>query len=87
MIQAHKGYIETEAHLIADNSLSIKIPTDRVITILWEEFGETSTLARKQNEAIKQFRTDINQITDEPIDDEFRNMINNRITIENGVDL
>ena len=73
MIQAHKGYLKTEAHLIADNSLSITIPTDRIITILWEEVGETSTLARRQNEAIRQFRTDIRQIADEPIDDEFRN--------------
>ena len=87
MIQAYKGYLKTEAHLIDDNNQLVTIPTNKIVTILWEEAGEVSTLAQRQNEAIKLFQVGIREIEDEPIDDEFRSIIDNGIIIESNGDL
>lgn len=81
MLQAHQGYLKTEVQLIADNRLPITIPKNRKITILWEETDENKTLAQKQNQALKQFRAGIKEITDEPIDDGFLAIVNSGITI------
>ena len=87
MIRAHKGYLKTEARLIADNNLAVTIPADRIITILWEETSEMNTLAQSQNEALKKFRAGVKEIKDEPIDDEFLKIVNSGITIDSGADL
>ena len=52
MIQAHQGFLKTEVQLIADNSLLIKIPTNRKITILWEEISENKIPAQTDEEEI-----------------------------------
>jgi len=88
MIQAHKGYFTGEVQFISDSSLLVKIPANKQVTVLWDdEPTETKTLAQMQNEALKQFRAGIKEITDEPIDNEFRAIINSGIIIDSGVEL
>ena len=87
MLQAHQGYLAKEVQLMAENSLSVTIPMNKKIMIIWEETEESKTLAEKQNEALKQFRAGIKEITDEPIDDEFRAIISSGITIDSEVNL
>jgi hypothetical protein len=37
MIKAHKGYLQADGRFISLDSLLVKIPTDKPITILWDE--------------------------------------------------
>ena len=52
MIQAYQGFLKTEVQLIAENSLIIKIPTNRKITVLWNEISENKTYAQTDEEEI-----------------------------------
>ena len=45
------------------------------------------TKSQLQKEALREFRSGIKEITDEPIDDEFRAIVNRGIAIDSGVEL
>ena len=52
-----------------------------------EATRQVKTKAQLQNEALKAFRAGIREITDEPIDEEFEAIVNNRVNITKGLDL
>jgi hypothetical protein len=102
MVQAYRGYFERERFIPLEANMPMAIPehvevfitiTGRALSgnteqgVLLNTAGETKTLAQKQLEAFKQFRAGIKEITDEPIDDEFRAIVNSGITIDSGVEL
>ena len=50
MLQAYQGYFQGDVQLVSDKNLLIKIPVNKLITILWEE--ETSEV-ENNDERIK----------------------------------
>ena len=54
MLQAYQGFLKTEVQLIADNSLLVKIPANKKITIFWEEISENKTSAQTNKDEIAQ---------------------------------
>ena len=81
-IQAYQGYFQADGRFVPDNIL-VKIPANRraIVNILDDEPTETKTLAQLQNEALKDFFSGIAEIDDEPIDDEFRAIVNSGISL------
>ena len=90
MIQAHKGYFKGDVQFFSVDSLLVKIPTEKQITILWDdEPVETKTKSQLQLEALERF-VEANKALDEqgiePLDDEFFEIVNSGISIR-GVEL
>ena len=52
MLQAHQGFLTTEVQLISDNSLLVKIPANRKITIFWEDVSENKTPIQSDKDEI-----------------------------------
>ena len=50
MIQAHKGYLQTDGKFISLDSLFVKIPTDKPITVFWEEEKNEIKLSEAEKE-------------------------------------
>ena len=71
MVHAHKGYLQTDGRLISTDNLSVEIPMDKLITVLWDVAPiETKTKSQKQRAVFEKFFIDIDDIDDEPITDE-----------------
>ena len=86
-MQTYEGYFENgQFHTVG---YIIRIPEHRraIVNILDDEVIETEALAKKQNEALKQFSAAMKEIDDEPLDDEFFAIINSGVDIDSGVDL
>jgi len=94
MYQSYAGQVLDGKPVILEK---IKLPENArlVITIIDDlpsvsevrEESEVKTLAQKQNEALKQFSAAMKEIDDEPLDEEFWEIINRGVIIDSGVDL
>ena len=80
MIQAYQGYFGEDGRFVADN-VSVKIPIKRrvIVNVLDDEVVETKSKAQLQNDALKMFSVAMKEITDEPLDEEFDEIVNKSI--------
>ena len=60
MLQAHQGYFTDNVQLVSDTNLVVKIPTNKRITILWED--ETAEIKLNETQKEKK-RKAINALT------------------------
>jgi len=82
MVLTYVGYFHADGHFIADNS-PVTIPAMRraIINILDDEVIETTTKAQRQSAALNMFLVTLNAIDDEPIDEEFDNIMSRGVSV------
>jgi hypothetical protein len=90
VVEAHKGYFQEEVPFVSVDSLLVKVPKNRQITILWDAettAPETNTKSQKQLEAFERFVARNRAITDEPFTEEFDAIIASGVNIGREIDL
>jgi len=85
-IQAHQGYIETDGRLVFSDT-RIRPPKNIKVTVLWEELPTFKTKSQRQGEALEKMLASLDEITDEPLDNEFFEIVNRGTSIGRKVDL
>ena len=97
MIKTYQGYFKEGGLFVADGSL-IQIPARRraIVNILEDEVvgdvlsevaADISSNSRKQKEALDRFYIGLGKIDDEPLDDEFDAVMNQRFNIVRELDV
>jgi hypothetical protein len=74
MWQAHKGYFQEDGRFVADDRRLIKIPINRLITIIWDEASDRNNQREAQRTAFEKFfaaNQALNEQGLEPLDEEF----------------
>ena len=76
VVQAYQGYFQEGGRFIPDEKM-IKIPTNRrvIVNILNDAVSEVKTTPQRQGEALKKLLTTLSAISDEPLDEEFDEML------------
>ena len=90
MLQAHQGYFNSYMQFINDNRLMVQIPTNRRVTIFWEEALEADNQREAQRAAFEEFFAINRSLNDqgiEPLDQEFDAILAEGINIGRELDL
>ena len=58
-----------------------------LLTTIADAWQQGKTKSQLQKEALREFRSAIKNIADEPIDDDFRAIVNRGIAIDSGLEL
>lgn len=85
-IQAHQGYIEADGRLVFSD-VRIRTPKNIKVTVLWEESPIIKTKPQRQKEALEKMLASLDEITDEPLDNEFFEIVNSGTGVSREVEL
>jgi hypothetical protein len=86
-MQAYEGYFENGKFYTAGRALRIPERRRAIINILDDEIIEIKTKSQRQSEAFEKFIAANKDITDEPFDEEWDEIMSQGINIGSGVDL
>ena len=90
MIKTYQGYFKEGGLFVADSPL-IQIPARRraIVNVLEDEVvvGDVNVNSRKQKEALDRLYIGLGKIDDEPLDDEFDAVMNQRFNIVRELDV
>jgi hypothetical protein len=86
-MQAYEGYFENGKFYTAGRALRIPERRRAIVNILDDEIVEVKTKSQRQGEAFERFIAANKDITDEPLDEEWDEIISQGINIDSGMDL
>ncbi len=87
MIQTYQGYFQADGRFIPDSRLAqIPIMRRAIVNVFDEEISEKPD-SQKQREALIKFSAGLSKISDEPLDETFDAVINERFNIGREMDL
>jgi len=80
------GYFNDSCLFVPDNS-TVEIPKNKRGFFVFSDDTETKTTSQLQKEAMDKLLADLDAVTDEPLDEEFFEIVNSGVGIDSGVKL